>query len=141
MGKLKSWEEFQEDVNEVYGEGEWEVISYVGTSSKVDIRHKCGTERSISRANNFLKGSTQCKECEKSRAGRPKLDFDKMAKRISKTTKGKYELVSLDSSTEMVINHLECDREPFTTTTTRFFTRGQRCQCTKKGKVGKKTHK
>lgn len=138
--KSKTWEQFQAEVDKIYGEGEWKVISYNGTSNRVDICHKCGEKRSISRANNFLKGHTHCKECEKSRAGRPRLDFEEMSEKISRATDGEYELIGLNSSTELIINHIGCDRPPFVTTTTRFFTRGQRCQCTKKGRVGKRNH-
>lgn len=138
MAWIKTIEEYQEEVNTVYGEGEWTVLSYEGTSNKVLIRHKCGTERTVSRAKNFLKGDIKCKTCNKVKVGRPRLSFEKMKEKVYRETDGEYELVSMKSSSELEIIHMKCDRPSFITTSYRFFTKGQRCQCTKKGRVGKK---
>lgn len=138
MGRIKSLEEFQAEVNEIYGEGEWLVLSYLGTSRQVELRHKCGKERTVSRAKNFLKGATICRECTEVKAGRPRLSFEEIKETIDRITDGEYELISMESATKLVVNHKKCDREPFETSTSRFIKRGQRCQCTKKGRVGRK---
>ena len=127
----------QNVIDSIYGEGEWELLEYEGGHKPCLLKHKCGLEKSISRFSTFKLGKTKCK-CQHSK-GRPKLTFDELAKRISDATYGTYELIELIDSTEFIVNHKSCDRPPFKTSTMRFFTRGQRCACSKKGRVGKKT--
>ena len=127
----------QNVINSIYGEGEWELLEYEGGHKPCLLKHKCGLEKSVSRFSTFKQGNTKCK-CQHSK-GRPKLTFDELAKRISDATYGTYELIELIDSTEFIVNHKSCERPPFKTSTMRFFTRGQRCACSKKGRVGKKT--
>ena len=127
----------QNVIDSIYGEGEWELLEYEGGHKPCLLKHKCGLEKSVSRFSTFKQGNTKCK-CQHSK-GRPKLTFDELAKRISDATYGTYELIELIDSTEFIVNHKSCDRPPFKTSTMRFFTRGQRCACSKKGRVGKKT--
>ena len=127
----------QNVIDGIYGEGEWELLEYEGGHKPCLLKHKCGLEKSISRFSTFKQGNTKCK-CQHSK-GRPKLTFDELAKRISDATYGTYELIELIDSTEFIVNHKSCERPPFKTSTMRFFTRGQRCACSKKGRVGKKT--
>lgn len=127
----------QNVIDSIYGEGEWELLEYEGGHKPCLLKHKCGLEKSISRFSTFKQGNTKCK-CQHSK-GRPKLTFDELAKRISDATYGTYELIELIDSTEFIVNHKSCERPPFKTSTMRFFTRGQRCACSKKGRVGKKT--
>ena len=105
----------QNVIDSIYGEGEWELLEYEGGHKPCLLKHKCGLEK------------------------RPKLTFDELSKRISDLTYGTYELIELIDSTEFIVNHKSCERPPFKTSTMRFFTRGQRCACSKKGRVGKKT--
>ena len=130
-------EEAQNTIDNIYGEGEWELLEYEGGHKPCLLKHKCGLEKSVSRFSTFKQGNTKCK-CQHSK-GRPKLTFDELAKRISDATYGTYELIELIDSTEFIVNHKSCERPPFKTSTMRFFTRGQRCACSKKGRVGKKT--
>ena len=127
----------QNVIDSIYGEGEWELLEYEGGHKPCLLKHKCGLEKSVSRFSTFKQGNTKCK-CQHSK-GRPKLTFDELAKRISDATYGTYELIELIDSTEFIVNHKSCERPPFKTSTMRFFTRGQRCACSKKGRVGKKT--
>ena len=127
----------QNVIDSIYGEGEWELLEYEGGHKPCLLKHKCSLEKSVSRFSTFKQGNTKCK-CQHSK-GRPKLTFDELAKRISDATYGTYELIELIDSTEFIVNHKSCDRPPFKTSTMRFFTRGQRCACSKKGRVGKKT--
>ena len=124
----------QNVIDSIYGEGEWELLEYEGGHKPCLLKHKCGLEKSVSRFSTFKQGNTKCK-CQHSK-GRPKLTFDELAKRISDATYGTYELID---SKEFIVNHKSCERPPFKTSTMRFFTRGQRCACSKKGRVGKKT--
>ena len=130
-------QEAQDSVDEIYGEGEWEVLEYKGGHKPCLVKHKCGLEKPVSRFSTFKLGKTKCK-CQYDK-GRPKLTFDELAKRISDLTYGTYELIELTDSTEFIVNHKSCERPPFKTSSMRFFTRGQRCACSKKGRVGKKT--
>lgn len=127
----------QNVIDSIYGEGEWELLEYEGGHKPCLLKHKCGLEKSVSRFSTFKQGNTKCK-CQHSK-GRPKLTFDELAKRISDATYGTYELIELIDSKEFIVNHKSCERPPFKTSTMRFFTRGQRCACSKKGRVGKKT--
>ena len=127
----------QNVIDSIYGEGEWELLEYEGGHKPCLLKHKCGLEKSVSRFSTFKQGNTKCK-CQHSK-GRPKLTFDELAKRISDATYGTYELIELIDSTEFIVNHKSCERPPFKTSTMRFFTRGQRCACSKTGRVGKKT--
>ena len=127
----------QIDADKVYGKGEWDVLLYRGGHEPCLLRHKCGLEKTVSRFSTFKLGKTKCK-CQYAK-GRPRLTFDELAKRISDATYGTYELIELIDSTEFIVNHKSCERPPFKTSTMRFFTRGQRCACSKKGRVGKKT--
>ena len=127
----------QNVIDSIYGEGEWELLEYNGGHKPCLLKHKCGLEKPVSRFSTFKLGKTKCK-CQHSK-GRPKLTFDELAKRISDATYGTYELIELIDSTEFIVNHKSCERPPFKTSTMRFFTRGQRCACSKKGRVGKKT--
>ena len=127
----------QNVIDSIYGEGEWELLEYEGGHKPCLLKHKCGLEKSVARFSTFKQGNTKCK-CQHSK-GRPKLTFDELAKRISDATYGTYELIELIDSTEFIVNHKSCERPPFKTSTMRFFTRGQRCACSKKGRVGKKT--
>ena len=43
-------EEFQEQVNNVYGENEWEVVIYEGFKNPCLARHKCGKIRDFTQA-------------------------------------------------------------------------------------------
>ena len=132
-------EEAQKIIDEVYGSNIWELLEYEGSHNPCIARHKCGKEKPISRFVNFKKGNTKC-ECENS-TGRPKLQFDELNQKISDLTYGTYELVELKDSLEFWVNHKSCDRPPFKTTSPRFFSRGQRCSCSKKISVGRKTKK
>ena len=127
----------QNVIDSIYGEGEWELLEYEGGHKPCLLKHKCGLEKPVSRFSTFKLGKTKCK-CQHSK-GRPKLTFDELSKRISDLTYGTYELIELIDSTEFIVNHKSCERPPFKTSTMRFFTRGQRCACSKKGRVGKKT--
>ena len=127
----------QEVANSVYGEGEWEVLEYNGGHNPCLLKHKCGIEKPVSRFSTFKLGKTKC-ECQHQK-GRPKLQFDDLAKRVSEATYGTYELIELIDSREFIVNHKSCERPPLKTSTMRFFTRGQRCACSKKGRVGRKT--
>ena len=129
-------EEAQNTINTVYGENEWEILEYKGGHKPCLVKHKCGLEKPVSRFSTFKLGKTKC-ECQYKK-GRPKLTFEGLSKRISDITYGTYELIELKDSSEFVVNHKSCDRPPFKTSSMRFFTRGQRCACSKKGRVGRK---
>ena len=45
----------------------------------------------------------------------------------------------MKDSSDFMVNHKSCERPPFRTSSARFFTRGQRCACSKAGKVGRKS--
>lgn len=129
-------EEAQNTINTVYGGNEWEILEYKGGHKPCLVKHKCGLEKPVSRFSTFKLGRTKC-ECQYKK-GRPKLTFEGLSKRISDITYGTYELIELKDSSEFVVNHKSCDRPPFKTSSMRFFTRGQRCACSKKGRVGRK---
>lgn len=137
MNRGMSLLEYQEKINEKYGEGEWQVLTFKGLREPVVVEHKCGEKKTITRATNFIRNSYICRKCKKT--GRPKTSFEEMDKRIKEATYNTYELVELIDSTNFVVNHKSCDREPFRTSVSRFFSRGQRCACSKSGVVGRKT--
>ena len=130
-------EEAQNTIDTVYGENEWEIFEYKGGHKPCLVKHKCGLEKPVSRFSTFKLGRTKC-ECQYKK-GRPKLTFEGLSKRISDITYETYELIELKDSSEFVVNHKSCDRPPFKTSSMRFFTRGQRCACSKKGRVGRKS--
>lgn len=128
--------EVQNTIDDIYGENEWELLEYNGGHKPCLLKHKCGLEKPVSRFSTFKLGKTKCK-CQYEK-GRPKLQFDDLAKKISDLTYGTYELLELTDSTEFIVNHKSCDRPAFKTSSMRFFTRGQRCSCSKAGRVGRK---
>ncbi|MDB8794286.1 hypothetical protein PN290_00250 [Romboutsia sp. 1001216sp1] len=139
MARAMTKEEFQKKIDEKYGEGEWTVEEYKGSRLPLVILHKCGKEKRLTRASTFSSGGRDhCEECKALEVGRPKLTFEELSERITDATYGTYELVELVDSTNFTVNHKSCNRPPFKTSVTRFFTRGQRCQCSKKGIVGRK---
>lgn len=135
MAKAMTIEQYQNKIDEKYGKGEWVVEEYTGASKPLVIVHSCGREKRLSRASSFEK-SNSCK-CV-STVGRPKLTFEELDKRIQKETYGTYRLIELIDSNNFTVEHKSCDRKPFKTTISRFFSRGQRCACSKKMVVGKK---
>lgn len=136
--KMMLKKEAQISIDKIYGEGEWEILDYNGGHAPCLLKHKCGLEKPISRFSTFKLGKTKCK-CESKNSGRPRISFDELQEKISNLTYGTYELIELKDSTEFIVNHKSCERPPFKTSSMRFFTRGQRCACSKKGRVGKKT--
>lgn len=137
----KSWNKFQREIDELCGEGEWVVKEYTGASKPVVLEHKCGTEKRLSKGNTFtVMGKRSCHKCDKEHVcgGRPKKTFEELQKEVSESTYDTYEVIELLESGEFIVNHKSCERHPFITTTSRFFSRGQRCQCSKKGVVGRK---
>lgn len=142
MAKAITKEEFQNNIDITYGKGEWTVKEYDGASKPLVIAHKCGKEKRLSRASTFTSaGKDKCVVCNKvnwKKNGRPRLTFEELSARISEATYDTYELVELIDSTEFIVNHKSCDRKPFRTSVSRFFSRGSRCQCVKKMVVGRK---
>lgn len=137
---ITNLENFQVEIDAKYGKGEWTVLEYTDKKSPIVIKHKCGEEARYTRANSFSTGILKlCKKCQNQRNGRPRLTFEELDARIKGATYGTYELVSLIDSTNFIVNHKSCERKPFRTSVSRFFSRGQRCQCSKKMVVGKKT--
>lgn len=128
----------QKEVDKVYGEGEWEVLEYNGGHETCLLKHKCGKGKKVSRFSTFKLGKTNC-ECQYKKKGRPKTTFEELQKRISELTYGTYELIWMKDSSDFMVNHKSCERPPFRTSSARFFTRGQRCACSKAGKVGRKS--
>ena len=126
-------EEAQKITDEIYGENEWKVSKYEGSHDPCVVEHKCGKEKTVSRFTTFKRGQTKCEECHSR-----KLKFDELNQRISNLTYGTYELVKLKNSLEFWVNHKSCERPAFKTDSCRFFSRGQRCACSKKNKVGRK---
>ena len=135
--KMMLKKEAQIAIDNIYGTGEWEILDYNGGHEPCLAKHKCGLEKSISRFSTFKLGKTKCK-CEHKNSGRPKISFDELQERISNLTYGTYELIWLKDSTDFMVNHKSCERPPFRTSSMRFFTRCQRCACSKTGKVGRK---
>lgn len=139
MARAMTKEDFQKKLDEKYGVGEWFVKEYKGSRFPLVIVHKCGKEKRLTRASTFSSGGRDyCENCGVLEVGRPKLTFEELNKRISEATYGTYELVELIDSTNFTVKHKSCDRPPFKTSTSRFFSRGQRCACSKKGVVGRK---
>lgn len=132
--------EMQKDIDKVYGANEWEILEYNGGHEPCLLKHKCGLEKKVSRFSTFKLGKTRCKcQYKKSdKIGRPKMSFDELQEKISNLTYGTYELIELKDSREFMVNHKSCERPPFRTSSMRFFTRGQRCACSKNGKVGRR---
>lgn len=128
----------QMEADEVYGKGEWEVLLFKGGHEPCLLRHKCGLEKKVSRFSTFKLGKTKCK-CQYKKRGRPKTAFEELQERISEATYGTYELIWMKDSSDFMVNHKSCERPPFRTSSARFFTRGQRCACSKAGKVGRKS--
>lgn len=134
-----STKNFQNKVNEIFGEENWTVISFSGVTKTLKIKHKCGAVKEYSQARSFLKSLGRCESCStKKIQGRPRLTFKELNDRINRVTHGTYELIDLTDSTSFIVNHKSCDRKPFSTSVSRFFSKGQRCQCSKKGVVGRK---
>ena len=140
MAKPMTKEEFQNNIDNTYGIGEWIVKEYTGACKPLVIVHRCGKEKRLSRASTFTSaGKNSCTECnDNSKGGRPKTTFEELSKRISEATYDTYELVELTNSNSFVVKHKSCDRKPFETSVSRFFSREQRCQCSKRGVVGRK---
>jgi len=60
-------EDFQKEIDSIYGEGVWNIVNYEGTSKPVRLEHKCGKIKPISRGINARRGTLTC-ECEKYRS-------------------------------------------------------------------------
>ena len=133
-------ESAQSSIDKVYGENEWKILEYNGSHEPCFIKHKCGLERTVSRFSTLKLGKAKCR-CQHSKTGRPRLSFDELNKRISDATYGTYELIELIDSANFIVNHKSCQRSPFKTSITRFFTRDQRCACSKKIRMSKKSKK
>lgn len=59
-------EYIQNEIDEIYGNGEWLLIEYSGAKQPVKLKHKCGSEKIITRYINFKKGNARClNKCEK----------------------------------------------------------------------------
>ena len=129
--------DIQSQIDSVYGENEWKVTEYTKYHEPCTVVHKCGEEKVVSRYSTLKGGKTKCK-CQYKAVG-GKWTFESLAKKINEMTYGVYELVELKDSTEFIVNHKNCDRPPFKTSSMRFFTRGQRCSCSKKGRSGRKS--
>lgn len=121
--------EAQKLINDVYGKGQWELITYKGGHHPCLVKHKCGEEKEVSRYSTFKLGTTKCK-CQHENSRRPQTSFEEVADRVNRVTNGEYQLVSYNGANNMVIRHNvgDCMRE-FPTTTSRFFNRCQRCAC------------
>lgn len=137
--KIIDKQDFQEEVNLKYGEGEWTVLEFTDKRSSVALEHKCGAIKRYSRGTTFTNGRTvHCSKCDSVKKGRPTLTFEELDARIKGATYSTYELVSLIDSSEFIVRHTSCNRKPFKTSVTRFFSKNQRCQCSKRGVVGRK---
>ena len=56
----------QNEIDEIYGKGEWTLIEYSGSKQPVVLIHKCGARKTISRYTNFKKGVARCvNKCKK----------------------------------------------------------------------------
>lgn len=56
----------QNEIDEIYGKGEWTLIEYSGSKQPIKLQHKCGSRKTISRYTNFKKGNARCVDrCDK----------------------------------------------------------------------------
>jgi len=130
--------QYQHEVDKLCGKGEWKVIEYKGHTKPVILQHKCGYLKRLTRANTFtVGGKTHCKQCnttfgKKAKMGRPRLNFDDLNEEIKELTKNDYELIELNSSIDILVNHKKCDLPPFKTNPDRFFRLNHRCPCKKR---------
>ena len=131
--------DIQSQIDSVYGENQWKVTEYTKYHEPCTVIHSCGEEKVVSRYSTLKSGKSRCK-CQYKDFGR-KWTFEALNDKINEITHGTYELVELKDSTEFYVNHKNCDRPPFKTSSMRFFTRGQRCACCKKGRSGRKSNK
>ncbi|MGL5647130.1 MAG: hypothetical protein ACRDDY_04710 [Clostridium sp.] len=144
MSRAMTREQYQEKIDGIYGAGEWTIQEYTGTHSPLVAIHKCGAAKRLTRASTFSsRGKDKCQSCHdketgRSITGRPRLLEEDIRRRVSEETYGTYEVVSFVSGSNFVVRHKSCDRKPFRTSAARFFNRGARCQCNKKGLVGRK---
>lgn len=62
----KVLEYIQNEIDEIYGKGEWTLIEYSGSKQPIKLEHKCGAKKTISRYTNFKRGFARCvNRCEK----------------------------------------------------------------------------
>ena len=60
MSKKKTLEEVQQDLNEIYGSGEWTILTYNGGENPCTLVHKCGESKTITIAKNARRGLLSC---------------------------------------------------------------------------------
>lgn len=56
-------EDFQESIDNIYGEGVWNILEFEGSSKPLVLEHYCGKPKRITRAINARKGNLTC-ECQ-----------------------------------------------------------------------------
>lgn len=127
IGRLEA----QKQIDDVYGKGEWKVIEFKGGHEALTVEHRCGLEKTVSRFSQFKLGKTKC-ECQHDYYPESLVNkrAEKTSNRIKELTGGEYSLVSFESSKSFIVRHNseDCGRE-FETSSSRFFSRGQRCGC------------
>ena len=53
-------EEFQQTIDDIYGEGVWTILEFDGMAKPLTIEHSCGEPKTITRATNMKKGTCRC---------------------------------------------------------------------------------
>ena len=114
MSKLLSKEEVQNKINKVYGKNNYLLISdYKGTSKEIIVKHKCGYQYTIKKANKFLnENSCLCPKCNTIKKHSTRRKSEKEIKElIEKETNNEYSYISgyIDSKTKIKIKHNKCN--------------------------------
>ena len=60
MTKLKTVDEIQEEIDNIYGEGVWTLLTYEGGQKPSLLKHKCGETKTIKQAKNIKSGKILC---------------------------------------------------------------------------------
>ena len=60
----KKIQKFQDEIDGIYGEGQWKVLEFNGSLKPVKLQHKCGEIKTLTRASTVKKGVTLCDICK-----------------------------------------------------------------------------
>ena len=117
MSKMKTLEEIQNDLDTMYGEGKWKVLSYEGGSKPCSLLHKCGKDKTLKRGISLRKGTLQC-ECESKTEARMRAYEERTVKEEafqkeidSIYGEGKWKIVSFSGSSKPLTVKHHCGQD------------------------------
>jgi hypothetical protein len=125
----KTTEEFIKDVNKLYGDNEYTVLSpYINNATKIKVKHKCGYIYETT-PRNFLQ-HFGCPKC----ANNIKKTLKDFKEEVNRLVNDEYTVIGnyINTDTNIKIKHEKCGFEYYVTPNN--FLKGQRCPKCKRSK-------